>query len=272
MIKEHFFFKSEKYQLFSALNYPQKNIKNIGIVLCHSFGAERTNSLRALIHCAEFLTKHGYHTFIFDYRGTGDSTGEFEIGTISGYLEDLNNAIKIFKLKTRIKTIGLFGFRIGASLIPLFKNEDNHDIKFLILYNPIINGKKYIKELLRINISYQMATYQKIIQNNDQLIENLLSDELVNLSGYYINGTFYNEMINLDLVKNKFIKSIKSLVIGVNNRAITNSFELSKFHNIINTTNNSKLITITELDVWKQLKIYYTAFQNLPNEIIKWLN
>lgn len=272
MIQEYFFFESDKYQLFAVLNSPEQNPKNTGIILCHSFGEERTYSHRALFNCSRFLTNHGYHTLLFDYRGTGESTDDFEIGTISGYLEDIHNAINTFKSKTNIDTIGLFGFRFGASLVSLFENKANHDIKFQILCNPIINGKKYINNLLRLNISCQMATYKKIINNCDQLIDKLHSGELVNLAGYYINGTFYKEMIKMDLFENNLINPIKSLIIDINKKNSVISYEMQNLHNIINPTHDSTIIPVIELCLWKNLKIHCHTFQNLPNEIIKWLN
>jgi len=94
--------------------------------------------------------------------GHGDSEGNFENSSIETRLSDIVCAIETLRGKMgEPLRIGLVGLRLGATLAALVAEEES-GISDLILWEPIISGQLYVRELLRINISTQSAIYREI--------------------------------------------------------------------------------------------------------------
>ena len=72
-------------------------------------------------HLADTLSVSGISVFIFDRRGSGDSTGNFETATFFDLAADMQAAIDIFKLRSDIDSnqIGLWGMSQGGWIAPL---------------------------------------------------------------------------------------------------------------------------------------------------------
>ena len=121
-------------------------IRDTVVVICPPFGSDYTHAYRSLRRMAEQLCAAGFVVIRFDYYGTGDSSGSpldkdclqrwvANIGVLSDKLRDTFADFKQCWL----------GLRVGATLATLA--AENHRVDSLILWEPVIRGRGYIREL-----------------------------------------------------------------------------------------------------------------------------
>ena len=130
---------------------------NTGVVICPPLAVEYMNSYRSLRYTADYFALAGIPALRFDYHGTGDSSGiEEDDDRLKEWLANIHSAIEKLKDLTGCNNLGLFGFRMGATLAALVSEKTSID--FLILWAALISGKKYIREikLLQMTSKFQV--------------------------------------------------------------------------------------------------------------------
>ena len=152
-----FYFNSEKNQLFAVLYRPKKTLdKKIGVVICAPILHEYLRTHWILRQIATVLTEIGYHSLVFDYSGTGDSTGDYQIGGIMQWALDTQKAEKELRIRSEVNKTIILGARLG-SIIASHANIKSP----LVFWDPINNGTQYIKEL-------EILTAKASIRTNDR--------------------------------------------------------------------------------------------------------
>jgi esterase/lipase len=82
------------------------------VVFCHGFTGHRIEDHRLFVHAARRMSREGFVAVRFDFRGSGESDGEFENMTVSSEISDLNAVLSFLVnrnelLKDRIAVVGL---------------------------------------------------------------------------------------------------------------------------------------------------------------------
>ncbi len=88
-------FKNEEQKLVGILHVPigmKRGEKASGIAMFHGFTGNRTEAHRLFIHVARALSDSGFVVLRFDFRGSGDSDGEFDDMTVPGEVSDAGEA------------------------------------------------------------------------------------------------------------------------------------------------------------------------------------
>lgn len=155
-------------------------------ILCLPSITEELNLARAV--CARQMHAFAHHNlpaFILDYQGTGDSEGDFEQVNVETWLNDILTAGAWLK-ELGINNIILFGIRFGALLALHFQHELHNKlpIKQQIFWKPVINGKQFFGQFIRIKQASEMMKNnaekidwrQKVLQGND-----------IEVAGYTLN-------------------------------------------------------------------------------------
>ena len=93
-----FFFDNKGSKLFGFIHKPGNNT-NKAIVFCHSFAEEKLWSHRVYVSLARKLVEQGYIVMRYDYRGYGDSDGDFKNCSIESYYDDISCAVSYLKSK-----------------------------------------------------------------------------------------------------------------------------------------------------------------------------
>jgi len=142
------FFGNADAPLYGVYLPPKATPRNAGVVLCYPFGQEYMRAHRAYRQLALLLSKKGYHVLRFDYRGTGDSSGDIEDGvTAQDWIDDVGLAVNELRESTGVSSIAVVGLRLGA-LIAGVACAARNDIDQLIVWDPILDGFEYEHELL----------------------------------------------------------------------------------------------------------------------------
>jgi len=273
-MEDFFFFKNSKYNLLGCLHRPNQLEKEngVGLVFCTPFAEEKLWSQRVFVNFARYLANNGYIILRFDYMGHGDSDGNFEDSDIDTRLLDINRAIEVIKERTNIKSVGILGLRLGATLAAMC-SEKNNGLDFMVLWEPIVQVEKYLNQCLRSNLTTQMATYKKIKYTREEMINDLMEDRAVNIDGYMMSGQFYRQASSIDFTEMALNFSKPVFMVHISRsekeKAPRGLVELNQKYCSLNPL--SELNIVKEHPFWNDTKMYYQKAENLFHSTLKWL-
>ncbi len=149
---------SDGGELFSWLHYCLDSpVTDTAVIICPPLGIDYMNSHRATRHIADGYARAGIPALRFDYLGTGDSNdGDEESNQLEIQLNSIQAAFDAVKRETGCGSVGLFGFRQGATLAALFSQLQQ--VEFLALWAPVVKGRQLVRE---IKLLQQMNTEQE---------------------------------------------------------------------------------------------------------------
>ena len=163
---------------------PQEQSASAGdILLVPPFG-EEMNRCRAMVAMqARALSEFGFGTLVLDPRGTGDSSGEFCDAAWTGWRDDLQQGIDWLG-RAAHGCVAVWGIRLGAIMAAELAVR-NPAITRLLLWQPVVNGKNYFTQFLRIRIAAEMET-RGGVRSTDELRARSAAGEMVEVSGYLV--------------------------------------------------------------------------------------
>lgn len=262
------FFPSENYNLFGIIHLPEKASPQEAFVFCHPFAEEKLWTHRVYVSFARELANAGYAVLRLDYMGHGDSDGDFSESTIQSMLTDIEYGIKYIKSELGgDTTINLFGLRFGATLAALVA-EKNDEINHLILWEPIINGARYMQEILRSNLSAQLAQDGEVTKNREQLVAEMHAGKAVNYEGYDLTGELFEQTSQIDLLKGKRKLKGKCCVLQIAKEGRPIRKEIQS---LADTYVGADILQAEEEPFWREGKKYYGRANNLFSETLNWL-
>jgi alpha/beta superfamily hydrolase len=122
----------------------------LGVLLCPPIGHEQTRSYRALKGLAEALARAGHHVLRFDYRGVGDSDGEFAEATADRWCDEVARAAEELAALSGMKEQWLVGLRLGAALAVRAqaasrRGRSRARVRALVLWDPVLCGRDFLE-------------------------------------------------------------------------------------------------------------------------------
>jgi exosortase A-associated hydrolase 2 len=256
-----FFFPNGNYRLFGVLHEAKEPSKKEGFVFCAPFAEEKLWAHRVFVNFARDLAQRGYTVLRFDYMGNGDSEGNFEESSLETMLSDTRCAIRTLREKIgTLESVNLLGLRLGATIAAL-AGENGSDISRLILWEPVVNGSAYMREMLRINLSTQTSVYKKILYNTDALIGMMKEGKTVNVDGYEMAWPLYEQIAGIDLLSGGNTCEGQVLIVQINRKEGSANLSLS----------NLKENYSVEEPFWKEIRHYYSRANNLFQITMSWL-
>lgn len=263
-----YFFKNGSYNLFGIYYRPDKNFNGEGFVFVDPFAEEKLWTQRVMVMFARKLASLGYAVLRFDIMGHGDSDGNFEDATVETSLSDIRCAIAWLEKKTeRIEKVSLLGLRFGATLAMIATNELTH-LNRLVLWDPIINGEKYMKEILRNNLVTQTAVYKEIRYTRDDMVNIMKEGGKISSDGYQIAYPFFNQASSINLLASEenFLGQGLIVQIGSKNQKIKQ--DIVEF---MEKYKNFSTVAVIEEPFWKEIKKYYPKADHLYGSTLSWL-
>jgi pimeloyl-ACP methyl ester carboxylesterase len=143
-----FYFGTQVRPLFGWLHTASDGSHgNLGLVICNPLGYEAISSHRTNRHMAIAAAARGIPVLRFDYDGTGDSAGDdTEPDRVKAWLQSIQLAIETLREATGVTHVCLAGIRLGASLA-LLATQNRDDVCGVIAINPVIDGRRYLREM-----------------------------------------------------------------------------------------------------------------------------
>ena len=260
------FFDRKQDRLFGVLHQPEQEGNKNAFVFCHPFAEEKLWAHRVFVNFARELVRRGYTVLRFDYRGYGDSDGDFTNYTLANHVEDIERAV--FFLHEQINGIqktGLLGLRLGASLAWLSAEQCGINGP-LVLWDPVLNGEEYVLEFLRSNLTTQLAVYGEVREDREQLIEKLQRNELVNVDGYELGRDVYQELAALRLADHGGGNHGSALVVQIG-RTERPKNQPAGFAE----RTGAELRCVVEEPFWREIKRFYYRADTLFAATLDWL-
>lgn len=136
-------FKSRGQQVVGMLHVPeQRRKRGPAVVMLHGFTGTKVESHRMFVKMARSLARAGIAALRFDFRGSGDSAGEFSTMTISGEIEDARAALKFIRRHPLVDPAraGVLGLSMGGMVAAMILGEDKR-IPVAALWAPVAHPR-----------------------------------------------------------------------------------------------------------------------------------
>jgi uncharacterized protein len=121
--------------------------RRTAVLLCSPFGEEASRAHRTYRVLATQLERAGFSVLRFDYSGTGDSLGQAEDVTLATCVADIGAAAEGLLAASGAQRVALVGLRLGATLALLASTRGLRP-RHLLLWDPIVDGAAYLRELV----------------------------------------------------------------------------------------------------------------------------
>lgn len=176
----------ERGPLVGIYHAPASGVPARGGVLVVPAFAEEMNRCRAMVTLqAQRFAAEGLGTLVLDPWGTGDSAGDFCDATWEGWREDLlRGAAWLQQHAQGCQT--LWGLRLGA-LMAADLALALPGVQRLLLWQPVVSGKTYWTQFLRIRIAAEMGQPGGV-KSTEELRQRSAAGETVEVSGYEVGA------------------------------------------------------------------------------------
>jgi uncharacterized protein len=269
MTETPLFFANGRHQLFGVLHEAGVvDADKPAFVFCHAFGEEKLWTHRPFVTFARELAALGYPVLRFDYMGNGDSGGTFAESTLETMLSDVQAAVGQVRIATGRAGVSLLGLRFGASIACLAA-EQLPELRHLVLWAPIVDGGRYMQELLRINLTTQMSSYKKIVHDRVALVGQMEAGATVNVDGYDMALPLYTQCSAVKLAAEAKTFAGPCLAVQVDRApAAKPAAELSE---LMARYARATVVCAQEEPFWKEIARYYGTAASVGTATLDWL-
>ena len=127
-------FRSGDQQVFGVLHLPESTPAP-GSIMCHGFTGHKAETHRLFVDAARDFTRNGVAVLRFDFRGSGDSEGEFHEMTVSREIEDARAALDFLASRPEVdpSRLGVLGLSLGGCVAACLAGTDER-VRALVLW------------------------------------------------------------------------------------------------------------------------------------------
>ena len=139
-VREPFIIENGGEKIFGVLHRPLNLRRAPAVLICPGFAGNKCGKFRLFVRLGKELAKKGIAVLRFDYRGSGDSEGEFGDITLQSEVSDTLICLNGLARDAQIDPdrIGLLGRSLGGAIAVLAAR--NYPIKSLALWAPIFHS------------------------------------------------------------------------------------------------------------------------------------
>jgi alpha/beta superfamily hydrolase len=162
------FFGSSTRPLYGVLHAPSGQARDTGVLLFYPGIQEYGTRHWAFRNLATALSARGFHVMRFDYRGTGDSAGEPEEGTVDAWVDDALVAYDELRDATGVGSTSFVGLRLGA-VIAARVAAAGRASRDLVLWDPVVKGTRYLADLQRMDATQRLRLLHELQPPREEL-------------------------------------------------------------------------------------------------------
>lgn len=172
-------------KMFGIIHRPNTKVKVPGVLFCHGLAGHKIGTHRMYVLLAEMLSKAGIASLRIDFRGSGDSEGDFGEMSLEGEINDAVSAADFLKSRQYIYAdrIGIFGRSFGGA-VAIISAKRIGDIKSMALWAPVFNAVQWEEK-------WEIATTHKISETDRH--------EMMRINGQLPSFSFYQELFSMNL-------------------------------------------------------------------------
>lgn len=263
-----YFIDCAGYQLFAVLHEPGPAAQGRrAFVFCHALAEEKLWTHRVFVSFARTLAAAGHAVLRLDLPGNGDSDGDFSDATVDTAIAGVECAIDELRARTGGAAVTLLGLRFGATVASLVA-EKRDDVEALVLWAPIVDGERYMQELLRSNVATQTAVYKEVRHDRTELVEQMRGGATVNVDGYELSYALYAQAAAIKLAEGAKSHRGPCLVVAIDRQSARIPADLQA---LAASYPHGTIQSAQEEPFWKEIARFYDTAPSLFAVTTAWL-
>lgn len=151
-VREPLVIYNDGLKLFGVLHRPVDIKKPPIVVIFHGFASNKCGSGGFYVKLSEHLSRQGFASLRFDFRGCGDSEGSLDRSSLDDLISD---AMAVMKYASELdgvdgNKLGLFGSSIGGS-IAIESAAKNNLARAIAVWSPVASGELWLQDFFKKN-------------------------------------------------------------------------------------------------------------------------
>ena len=183
MIERPIVFYNKGQQINGILHAPMDyDAPCPAVAFFHGFTGTKVEPHRIFVKTARELATIGFYALRFDFRGSGDSEGDFSEMTIGGEISDAIKSIDVLTAMQGVDTerIGILGLSMGGCVAACVSGQDDR-VKSTVMWAPLSDDPPDRREEI-LERSKHTPTPEEIAQANANVVGKAFYEELPNIS------------------------------------------------------------------------------------------
>jgi pimeloyl-ACP methyl ester carboxylesterase len=146
MIQEPLVFENQGRKLFGMLHLPEHPHAPPfpALVMLHGFTGHKIEAHRLFVKAARRFAAEGVLTLRFDFRGCGESEGDFEDLSVEGEISDALKALEFIRGRGDVRRdrIGMLGMSLGGSIAACVAGMERDSLRCLVLWAAVADPRR----------------------------------------------------------------------------------------------------------------------------------
>jgi len=137
------YFANEGQRIAGTLHLPDGTGPHPGVVLCHGFTGMRIEAHFLFVKMSRALEGAGFASLRFDFRGSGESEGEFRDMTVEAEVSDALKAVDVFCKMPEVDEarVGVIGLSLGGFVAACTTGMEER-VKSTVLWSAVASLSK----------------------------------------------------------------------------------------------------------------------------------
>lgn len=255
--------------LYGAIYLPQDNLAATGLVIVPPIGRERLRCYHETANLARSLAANGVPVLRFDYRGEGESSGDFAHSTISSRVEDIVTAVEQLKRRSGVDQVCLLGLRLGGLLAVMAAEQAG--IQRMILCDPVGNPSSYARDLLRANIVLQSQYFGEVFKKEAALRQDLQRGETVSVYGFHLSQAFLQQLETLDPGPHLASFAGKAVILYMSARRSPPKKDAARMHKGLCINGQCEIRCVEHSFSWGSRRLWRPRLEPLNQAVAQWM-
>jgi pimeloyl-ACP methyl ester carboxylesterase len=183
----------------AVLSRSRRLDRELGWVVCHSFGIEQIHLGRLEVAVARALATAGYPVLRYHGPGYGDSHAEASAVSVASHLAAAADAVAELARRARVGSVGVLGARFGGTVAAL--TADRLGLRAVALWEPVVRGELYMREFLRRPVFSELTGRPSAGASTvDRYRRELAEEGRTDINGFLLSREAHDEVSAIDLI------------------------------------------------------------------------
>lgn len=150
--RESIVLMNQDQKVFGVFHHPIGVENAPAILICHGLAGDKTGKYRVYVKLSEMLAQHGIASLRIDFRGSGDSEGDFTDMTLESEVSDALKSLEYLEKSKLIdpNRLGIFGRSLGGT-VAIMTARSYKKINSIVTWAPLSDGDQWLEQWHKLN-------------------------------------------------------------------------------------------------------------------------